>query len=321
MIFSELYNTYYNTVAGVIRAAQDHALSRSEIEDIISRSAFGESVLSIEPALLEGRWQLLLPDGTTPLSHAPTMPPTLLQRRWIKAVCADPRMRLFMDDLSGTDAADPSASGAAASSGLDGITPLFRPEDVLVFDSYNDGDPYEDKTYIRNFRAVLDAVRNKYPLEIDLRSRKDVPMRMVIMPEYIEYSEKDDKFRLVGRGRRFGNTVNIARIVSCRRYNGEFTGRRVTGAKRLRKVVFELTDERNALERALLHFAHFDKEAERLGDDLYRVTVKYDRDDETELVIRILSFGPMVRVVAPDHFVELIRERLLLQKSCGLTKS
>ena len=46
--------------------------------------------------------------------------------------------------------------------------------------------------------------------------------------------------------------------------------------------------------------------------------VKYDKDDETELVIRILSFGPMVKVIEPYSFVDLIKKRLMMQKGCGL---
>ena len=79
---------------------------------------------------------------------------------------------------------------------------------------------------------------------------------------------------------------------------------------------FELTDERNALERVLLHFAHFEKEAEKTGDKKYKVKLKYDADDETEVLIRILSFGPMVKVTGPGHFINLIKERLMMQKSC-----
>ena len=40
--------------------------------------------------------------------------------------------------------------------------------------------------------------------------------------------------------------------------------------------------------------------------------------DETEMVIRLLSFGPMVKVIAPESFVDLIKKRLVDQKSCGL---
>ena len=33
-------------------------------------------------------------------------------------------------------------------------------------------------------------------------------------------------------------------------------------------------------------------------------------NDETELVIRILSFGPLVRVLGPENFVDLVKEKL-----------
>ena len=61
-----------------------------------------------------------------------------------------------------------------------------------------------------------------------------------------------------------------------------------------------------------------EKEAERIDDGHYRLKVRYHKDDETELVIRILSFGPMVKVIEPYSFVELIKNRLAMQKNCGL---
>ena len=81
-----------------------------------------------------------------------------------------------------------------------------------------------------------------------------------------------------------------------------------------RSVVFELKDERNALERVLLHFAHFEKTAERIEEDRYLITIRYDKEDETEMVIRVLSFGPMIKVIAPTHFIHLIKQRLIDQK-------
>ena len=53
-----------------------------------------------------------------------------------------------------------------------------------------------------------------------------------------------------------------------------------------------------------------------MDDNKYRITIYYDKGDETEVVIRVLSFGPMVKVTAPQHFAGLIKERLLEQKSC-----
>ena len=64
----------------------------------------------------------------------------------------------------------------------------------------------------------------------------------------------------------------------------------------------------------LLHFAHFKKVAKRIEEDRYSITIYYDREDETEILIRILSFGPLIKVTAPVHFIELIKQRLLEQK-------
>ena len=298
MIFSELYSAYYNAVARILKEACAHPLSRAELRKIVEQEAFAESLLNIEPAILDERWQLLNADGTTPVRHAPSMPLTLLQRRWLKAISLDPRIRLFQDPVY----EDPD------------VEPLFRPEDAEVFDRYADGDPYGDENYIRHFRIILDAVRDRAPLKIESVSPKGKVNRYILTPEHLEYSEKDDKFRLAGYG--FHHLfVNLARITRCERFTGavRYSEERVEPPEK-RTVELELTNERNALERVLMHFAHFEKQAERLDGDRYRILITYSREDETEMLIRILAFGPMVKVASPEAFTELVRERLARQK-------
>lgn len=303
MIFSELYSAYYNAVAAILREAAERQLTKAELRELIAKHAFSESALTIYPALTEGRWQLLDEDLRSVLHHAPTMPLTTLQKEWLKAIAADPRIRLFDCDMPD----------------FPEVEPLFRPEDVCVFDKYQDGDPFEDEEYIRHFRLILEALKKGWPLEIVMRNRKGNPVTLRILPRELEYSEKDDKFRLVGSGDRQGNTVNLGRIISVEHYFGDHVFEHYGDDRpKPNRVVFELTDRRNALERVLLHFAHFEKQVEKTGERLYRVTLMYDRSDETEIVIRILSFGPMVKVLEPYYFVRLIKERLIKQKSCGL---
>lgn len=301
MIFSELYGAYYHAVAQILKKAVDHPLKKDEIRSIAEKYAFDESAWNIESALSEEKWQLISSDGTTPIKRKPDMPLTLLEKRWLNAVFLDPRVRLFQDE-------PPE---------LYDVPPLFKPEDVCIFDRYLDGDDYSDETYRKNFRLILDAIRHQYPLSIDTENHKGKIGHMTLLPKYLEYSEKDDKFRMFGLGRRFGGTVNLGRIIRCERctenYEAGFSHR---VPPRGRKVIFELLDERSAVERVLLHFAHFEKQAEKLGDGRFKVTVHYDKSDETEMVIRILSFGPMVKVTAPVHFRNLIKERLVSQKNC-----
>ena len=65
--------------------------------------------------------------------------------------------------------------------------------------------------------------------------------------------------------------------------------------------------------RLMLHFSDLEKETVRLDETHYRVTLWYKQSDETEILIRILSFGPVLRVIEPEAFLELIRERLKKQ--------
>ena len=308
MIFSELYSAYYHTVAEILRQATDHPVGKEELRNIIEKNAFEESILNIEPALTEEKWQLLKADGTSVVKKKPQMRLTMLQKGWLKAISLDPRMKLFREGQIDFERDE-----------WKGIEPLFTPEDYDIFDQYSDGDPYSDENYIRNFRLILDAIEHQYPLRVETYNRKGKRVQTILLPQYLEYSEKDDKFRVIARDFRLGVTVNLGRIVCCEKYVGDEKGkvfRRISPRKRT--VVFELKNERSALERVLLHFAHFEKQAEKLDEKHYKITVAYDKDDETELVIRILSFGPMIKVVAPAHFENLIKERLMKQKSCGL---
>ena len=76
------------------------------------------------------------------------------------------------------------------------------------------------------------------------------------------------------------------------------------------ELEMELTDERNALERAMLHFSDLEKETVRLDWKHYRIRLRYRREDETEILIRILSFGPVLKVLSPETMVRQIRRRL-----------
>ena len=301
MFFNEIYGAYYNAVSKILAKAVEKTVTPKDIRKIVEESAFGESSINIENSLFNEKWQLVTKNGDTPLENKPSLPLTTLEKRWLKAISLDPRVKLFGDGFSD----------------LRDVEPLFTPDDICVFDKYADGDPYEDEKYINNFRLMLDAINRQYPVKLTTKNNKGEEKYIVFLPQYMEYSEKDDKFRVVGSGGRWATVVNMGRIIWCHPYVKPYTPNTNTKMDRDKEtVVFQLTDERNALERALMHFAHFEKQAEKLADNRYKITVTYDKDDETELLIRVLSFGPMIKVTSPDSFINLIKERLIKQKSC-----
>lgn len=302
VLFHEIYSSYYHTVSKILSASRKGSLTESEMLRIIKENAFAESHLTIIPALKDENWQLIDEKLQTPLVHQPSTGLTTLEKRWLKAISLDPRIRLFPVDFTI----------------LEDVEPLFTPEDYVVFDNYNDGDDYENEHYIQIFHTLQNAIHTHRKVLIQYSSRKNNRRTIACTPYQFEYSEKDDKFRIRILGCRYADILNVSRIQKCDILDEAGVSPGETRNIISDYLIMELLDERNALERVMLHFAHFEKEAQRISKQKYRIKIYYERDDETEMLVRVLSFGPFVKVTEPEHFVDLIKKRLLMQKSCGL---
>ena len=299
MLFHEIYGSYYNTVAAILTQAASRQLTARAMTDLVQEKAFGESGLSIPGALRSERWPLLGRDDQPVLRHRPTMPLTTLEKRWLKSLLADPRIALFAPD----------------SSGLEDVPPLYTSDVFIPFDQYADGDPYSDPGYISCFRTALRAIREKRSMQVQFQGRTGNFHELTCIPYRMEYSRKDDKFRLLAGADSRLYTINMARIRSCELLD-EYDPQSVALPEPNRaELVLWLHDERNALERVLLHFSHLEKETQKLDARLYQIKLHYDPDDQIELLIRILSFGPVLEVKAPEEFIQLVRERVSRQMS------
>ena len=297
-MFREVYGTYYRVLERLLTQARGGELTRVEMERIIRAEGFAESILTIPEKLHHGHWPLLTADLKTPLKHRPGRPLTTLEKRWMKALLADPRIALF----------DPPTEG------LEDVEPLYPADALLYYDRYLDGDPYDDPLYIANFRTILTALREKRRLHLEFADRNGLPHHWDCVPQRLEYSGKDDKFRLITGNNRTALSINVARITVCRILDGAIWPQ--PRSMRRQTLVLELTDERNALERAMLHFSHLEKETERIGENRYRLTLRYEQEDETELLIRVLSFGPALKVISPSKFRKRVRDRI--ERQMGL---
>jgi len=297
MLFHEIYGSYFNVVASVLTEAADGALTAGRLTAIAQEKAFAESALSIPAALKSGDWPLLDSNLRSVLQNKPTMPLTTLQKRWLKALLSDPRIALF----------DPDTTG------LEEVEPLYQQDTFVFFDRYADGDPYADPVYIANFRTVLRAIREKRKLRVRFHGRTGARHSFECVPYRLEYSAKDDKFRLLAAGKRWLSTINMARVRSCELLDAYDPNAVTLPGEHQEELTLLLHDERNGLERVLLHFSHFEKETLKLEERLYQIKLRYDKDDETELLIRVLSFGPVLEVKAPSEFVRLMRNRIRKQ--------
>lgn len=309
-IFNEVYGTYYNVVAKILKEAVNGELTSRKLQNIVYDNGYGESLLQLLPALQEGKWQLLTPELETPVMNEPKMPLTMLQKRWLKTVLMDKRVRLFVEDEVLNE----------METQLRVIEPLYSMDSFVFYDRYIDGDDFENIAYIRNFKSLIEAIKNKNKVSVSYRNNKQkISIWEDLIPTDLEYSAKDDKFRLQCIEGKRRITLNLGKMIDVELgEHFEVECLASVPEEPQKKVVMELVDERKTLERALIHFSDLAKETDRLDDTHYRLTIYYDKCDETELLFRILSFGPTVIVKEPESFVELIKKQLREQLACRL---
>ena len=211
---------------------------------------------------------------------------------------------------------------------------MFYPEDFSYFDQYSDGDGYELDSYREHFQAILEGIRENRILAIDYFSAKNHLTTFRYLPCRLEYSARDDKFRLMAVRVRKDDSLSRLTILNLSRIMRiKDTGKSLELRPDIdaclehslcrEPVVLEISNERNALERTMLHFACYKKRTEKLGDSgKYLCRIYYSRDVETELLRQILSFGPVVKVLGPESFLKQVKERVerqqrLFAKDCS----
>ena len=313
-LFSEIYGCYFTAVSRVLEQAKK-GLTKAEIEQVIRDCGFYESGFYLLPALLGDEWGLLDKRGEkyfSRLSGDFKRPLSTLEKSWLKALLADARIKLFLEEEA-LNRLDESLSDVA---------PLFSKGDFHVYDQHLDGDSYADADYIKRFNTIMNALNANRPLSIEYDSSKGSRTKRIYHPHKLCYSERDNKFRLQcaalhrSRSRLERITLNLARMVSVEALDSE---RDLSDVLKVlyrqslcsEPVVLEISRERNALERCMLQFASFERQTEYDKErDLYSCRIWFDPADETELLIRILSFGPVVKVLSPDGFLEQIKQRI-----------
>ena len=324
-LFSEIYNCYYQIVYDLI--TRSNPLAKEEIVHTIQTNGYGESMLYLLPKLIEdsgASWNLFTMEDTVYYPNVQAelaIPLSELQKSWLKALLLDPRIRLFLSEeqlrlLEGH---------------LKECDPLFYPQDFYYYDAFTDGDDFEHPVYQENFRILLAAIKKQQYVNLSFQSHHNHRMHHWFLPCKLEYSIKNNRFRLLAlevrrhsRYRFF--TINLSRIteiVPLEQYarSTPDINRYIKRGYHKEPVTLLIRNERNALERTMLQFANYEKNTTKIGENLYQCEIYYNKSNETELLIEVLSFGPMVKVIGNAGFVKQLRERLYRQKEIGIQKN
>lgn len=318
-IFSEIYGAYFRIAAAVL---SKESLTEAEIYDIINKMGFRDSALFLPQKLIpraDGTdWGLLRKnhDGSysTVLKNPPAAILTKLQKMWLKSLLSDNKINLFLSEKETELLAER----------LKDVPKLYKNEHFRFTDIFTDGDDFGSERYRRNFSAILNAIKRRELLEIQFTSGHGKRIRAKYLPIKIEYSQKNDKFRAYcysfGHRRVCGcGTINIGRIEDIAEtgtvIRSELSEERFLSRMKCdQPITVRVTAERNAAERFTAEFASYEKHTERDPEDgSLLVKIFYNPQDETELLIRLLSFGPVLEILSPKEFREQAAKRVKAQ--------
>lgn len=318
-LFHEYYSCYYQVVRQILSEAYEAPITQDRMRALSDQYGHSESSLAIVPKLTSGEWRFLDESFLSVLKNpdilkSGVLPLTTLQKSWLSALKNDPRFRLFLTD----------SQLAELSSYLSDTVPLYEQDDFLYFDRYLDSDPYDSDEYRDIFHTILSALRTGHALAIVYENQRGIRSTRKAAPYQLQYSSKDDKFRLCCleySGKSYSRTTifNLARIRACHMLHDPVPSDIQSHAflpihRADEPVVIEISGERNSLERCMLHFANYEKHTEYNEETKkWLCSIYYDLADETELLIEILSFGPVIRVLRPDSFLRQIKARVMRQ--------
>lgn len=307
-LFSEIFGCYYKVITEIIN---NSPLSVDEIRNIINENGFAESCFHLLPKLetlpfiekRDGKYYSLLENKIK-------MPITNIEKSWLKAISNDPRFELFVVDYD--------------KSKLDDIEPLYEQEQFKYYDKYSDGDDFGNCYYQKYFRKINTALENSTPVKIVYQNPKGRITINHYIPIKFEFSPKDDKFRFFAARIRNGKLIdyvclNMGRILDVRNSNETYKGK-LNLEPHLEKfdceepVVVEIYNDRNAIERFMVEFSTYRKNSE-FDDNTQTCTTKiyYRKTDEIEVLIKLLSFGPTLKIIGPERFLKLFKYRIKKQ--------
>lgn len=317
-MYNEIYGTYYYMMQQILNKAGDGSITINDINHIVDKHGFAESNLYFTPQVIaqDGSGYNLLSKRQSGyqsiLNDNPYVPITYQQKRLIKVMLGDQRVRLFISEkeLKRLEFL------------LMDIPPLYDLNDIVIKETAYDGDPYDDTAYKERFGIVLQAIKKNKMLKIVFNTSRGYRKTVTVAPYKIEYSVRDDKFRLCGVSLHNHHMsryikLNIARMIQIIQLDShvDVDFEYFISQKYLKEpIVIEVSDLRNGFERIFIGLSNY-KRTSVYNDQTHKCLMKIHcmDDDVQELLIVIMSFGPAVKVIGPPEFKEKYQERIRRQ--------
>ncbi|OOM05886.1 WYL domain-containing protein [Clostridium saccharobutylicum] len=173
----------------------------------------------------------------------------------------------------------------------------------------------------KDFYIILEGIINEKPIiysNVDKNGNEY--NNQLAIPIRIEYSLKDDKFRasLYSLEENRSIMVNLHTLKEVKiAHNFNSKVKREDVLKKLKEkkysevpITIELEDIRGAMERCFMSFSSFERNSRTILKNKYEIDIYYYTFEEDEVVRKIMSLGPYVKVKSPGRVREIVIDKI-----------
>ncbi|AGF57875.1 hypothetical protein B0P06_003815 [Clostridium saccharoperbutylacetonicum] len=325
-LFHEYKNKYFHLVFRILNLA-NNGLYKDEIIKIIEKEEYDEKVIGKDFKTFEG---MLLNqydkkdnfnfleerDGKyySILNNEDRMPLKVrfskLEKSWLNGMLEEP----VVQALLGNETLEKLQKAL--------IEIKTGSNKVIEFTNKGKNDFEVDLEKIsKNFYTILEGIIEERPiLYSNVDKNGNEYKNQLALPIRIEYSLKDDKFRaslysLEEQRPIMVNLHTLEKVEIEQKVNSKI--RREEVLKKLKEkkyceipITIELEDIRGAMERCFMSFSSFERNSRSISENKYEIDIYYYTFEEDEVLRKIISLGPYVRVKSPDSVREIIIDKI-----------
>ena len=245
------------------------------------------------------------------------IPLSELEIRWLKTIISDEKIRYFFskDELHAIESCLKQMAADAKPFPMDVVNYYDRYK-YLNKKQWNESDVLV---------PVLDAIRKDHKINIKYVSDKHEEESGDYKPIIVEYSKRDNRFKGYFLSCRKKGGLKIYNLNQC--ISVEDTGKKFNPnkpnsyyeefrKKNMAEVRIQFDDKQNLADRVLTEFSPWEKRC--IFDPetgVYELTIFYQKRDGKELALRLLEFGPNIKMCDPEHKLSgIVRKKLRAQK-------
>lgn len=313
--FNRIYSAYYKIALKAVKAINSKEIStQEELLSYISSFKILKGKTQIKSKkykedFLESTADLfMIKNGKlyTPfmnISNDFMFPLTTIEISFLKALVNDDRCKLIMGDsfnLLKSELDTPKYND---------IYPYFDRDKYIVFDQYLNGDQllFEDQTYKENLKLLIDAVKGQRAVFFEY-IEDGMPKTKVSVPEKIEYSQKENRFKVVLNSK--NRPLDIQNIRLCKYSDGKLSPSKKKEILTCVVAIDVPEDKKYTRNRLFREFSPFERDCEKVDELGHILKFKFEAGDYKEIAYRLLQFGPYVYCSEPECVRERIKEKI-----------